>query len=92
MKKKLDPEMRKRLQEEHDKELEQKKHHEKINHPGSKDQLEEVWEKQDHLEPNQFNPKTFFELHDIDNNKFLDQNELEAIFATEVHKANNTLI
>lgn len=30
---------------------------------GSKDQFEEVWEKKDHLEDQEFNPKTFFKLH-----------------------------
>lgn len=34
-----------------------------LHHPGSKQQLEEVWEKQDHLEDQEFNPKTFFYLH-----------------------------
>lgn len=33
-----------------------------LHHPGSKQQLEEVWEKQDHMEQ-EFNPKTFFYLH-----------------------------
>jgi hypothetical protein len=34
-----------------------------MHHPGSKQQLEEVWEEQDHLSPDSFNPKTFFALH-----------------------------
>ena len=34
-----------------------------MHHPGSKQQLEEVWEEQDHLSPDNFNPKTFFALH-----------------------------
>lgn len=34
-----------------------------LHHPGSKQQLEEVWEKQDHMETQDFNPKTFFYLH-----------------------------
>lgn len=36
---------------------------EQLHHPGSKQQLEEVWEKQDHMENQEFNPKTFFYLH-----------------------------
>lgn len=36
-----------------------------LHHPGSKQQLEEVWEKQDHMEDQEFNPKTFFYLHGI---------------------------
>lgn len=34
-----------------------------MHHPGSRQQLEEVWEEQDHLSPDSFNPKTFFQLH-----------------------------
>lgn len=34
-----------------------------MHHPGSKQQLEEVWEEQDHLSPDSFNPKTFFIMH-----------------------------
>lgn len=36
-----------------------------IHHPGSKQQLEEVWEKQDHMENEEFNPRTFFFFHGI---------------------------
>lgn len=42
-KKKYEEEM-KVLNEKHNK-------HEKVHHPGSKDQLEEVWERQDHMDP-----------------------------------------
>lgn len=34
-----------------------------LHHPGSKQQLEEVWEKQDHMEQQQFDPKAFFMMH-----------------------------
>lgn len=34
-----------------------------IHHPGSKKQLEEVWEKQDEMEGENFNPRTFFAMH-----------------------------
>ncbi len=34
-----------------------------VHHPGSKQQLEEVWEEQDHMNKNDFNPKTFFVMH-----------------------------
>lgn len=37
--------------------------HSQLHHPGSKQQLEEVWEKQDHMEDQDFDPKTFFYLH-----------------------------
>ncbi|XP_049646158.1 nucleobindin-2-like [Suncus etruscus] len=52
-----------------------KKHenHPKVNHPGSKDQLKEVWQESDGLDPNDFDPKTFFKLHDVNNDGFLDE-------------------
>lgn len=37
--------------------------HEKVHHPGSKAQLEEVWEKKDHMDKEDFNPVTFFMTH-----------------------------
>lgn len=37
--------------------------HPKVNVPGSQAQLKEVWEELDGLDPNRFNPKTFFILH-----------------------------
>ncbi|XP_015686130.1 nucleobindin-2-like, partial [Protobothrops mucrosquamatus] len=57
----------KRHQEEAKYEDLKKKHndHPKVNHPGSKDQLKEVWEEADGLDPNDFDPKTFFKLHDV---------------------------
>ena len=45
--------------------------HEKIHHPGSKDQLEEVWEETDHLDKDDFDPKTFFKLHDSNSDGYL---------------------
>lgn len=59
----LDEQAKKKAQEEYEKQVEERKHHAKVNHPGSKDQLEEVWEEQDHLEGNEFDPETFFRLH-----------------------------
>lgn len=35
----------------------------KIHRPGSKKQLEEVWEKQDEMEGENFDPKAFFAMH-----------------------------
>lgn len=60
--------------------------HEKIHHPGSKDQLEEVWEKQDHMDANDFDPKKFFMMHDVDGNGFWDEMEVKALFKTELDK------
>ncbi len=64
--------------------LEKKKKHTPVNHPGSVDQMAEVWEKMDRLEPEQFTPKAFFKLHDINSDGFLDEAELEAIMLKEV--------
>jgi len=44
--------------------------HLQLHHPGSKQQLEEVWEKQDHMEDQEFDPKTFFHLHGKKDNYF----------------------
>jgi hypothetical protein len=38
------------VQEEMEKMESKHRQHEKMNHPMTKDQLEEVWEKQDHME------------------------------------------
>jgi len=48
--------------------------------------MEEVWEKVDRLEPEQFNAKSFFKLHDINGDGFLDEWELEAIMLKEAAK------
>ncbi|XP_076116084.1 nucleobindin-2-like isoform X1 [Mytilus galloprovincialis] len=79
------PEEEKKKAEEKHLEME-KKHqdHPKLHHPGSKDQLEEVWEKKDHLDPNDFEPKTFFQMHDINGDGFLDEEEIEALFQKEL--------
>lgn len=78
----------KRKEEESKFEEMKKKHgnHPKVNHPGSKDQLKEVWEETDGLDPNDFDPKTFFKLHDVNGDGFLDEQELEALFTKELEK------
>ncbi|XP_076225062.1 nucleobindin 1 isoform X3 [Nomia melanderi] len=65
---------------------EKHKKHKPIHHPGSKQQLEEVWEAQDHMNPDDFNPKTFFYMHDIDGNGVWDQDEVKALFFKELDK------
>lgn len=60
--------------------------HPNLHHPGSKAQLEEVWEETDGLPKEEFNPKTFFKLHDLNQDNFLDQGELEALFQKELDK------
>ncbi|CAF87403.1 unnamed protein product, partial [Tetraodon nigroviridis] len=69
---------------------------------GSVAQLQEVWEETDGLDPLEFNPKTFFKLHalqiihtnlllplsglDTNDDKVLDEQELEALFTKELEK------
>ncbi|XP_060809483.1 nucleobindin-2 isoform X2 [Amyelois transitella] len=67
------------------KEEDAKKHHEPLHHPGSKQQLEEVWEKQDHMDQ-QFDPKVFFMMHDVDGNGAWDADEVKALFIKELDK------
>ncbi|KAG2461998.1 NUCB2 protein, partial [Polypterus senegalus] len=82
----LDEEKRQK-EEEHYEEM-KKKHadHPKVNHPGSQDQLKEVWEEADGLDPVDFDPKTFFKLHDSNGDGYLDEQELEALFTKELEK------
>lgn len=64
---------------------EKHKKHEKLHEPGHKQQLEEVWEEQDHMQQD-FNPKTFFMLHDLDGNGLWDETEVKALFIKELDK------
>ncbi|XP_063869359.1 nucleobindin-2-like isoform X2 [Scylla paramamosain] len=82
----LDETHRKEAEEKHQQEMKQHKQHEKLHHPGSKQQLEEVWEEQDHMQPEDFDPKTFFHLHDLDGNGYWDQTEVKALFKKELDK------
>ncbi|XP_072298823.1 nucleobindin-1 [Eucyclogobius newberryi] len=75
----------KRLEELKDKH----RQHPKVNAPGSVDQLKEVWEETDGLDPKEFNPKTFFKLHDANEDGVLDEQELEALFTKELEKVYN---
>ncbi|KAJ6644268.1 Nucleobindin-2, partial [Pseudolycoriella hygida] len=68
-----------RLEEKHN-------NHPKVHHPGNKAQLEEVWEEQDHMEGMDFDPQTFFLMHDLDSNGVWDQNEVKALFVKELDK------
>lgn len=88
-------EKRKNMNEEERKkeEEEYKAHHnknnEKMHEPGHKKQLEEVWEKEDGLDPDSFDPRTFFNLHDKNGDGFLDAFELETFFLADLDKAYN---
>lgn len=83
----LDEETRKQEAARYEEMKKKHREHPKINHPGSKDQLKEVWEETDGLDPSDFNPKTFFKLHDTNGDGFIDEQELEALFTKELEKA-----
>ena len=53
------------------------KQHDKLNHPMTKDQLEEVWEDQDHMRAEDWDPKTFFAMHDLNGDGFWEEDELK---------------
>jgi hypothetical protein len=82
----LDEENRKKYEDELKQSHDSHNKHEKVHHPGNKAQLEEVWEKQDHMEGEDFDPKTFFMLHDVDSNGFWDEMEVKALFIKELDK------
>lgn len=56
----------------------------KLGHaPGHKKQLQDLWEKEDGLIGIRFNPKTFFKLHDMNDDSFFDQLEIQALMMIE---------
>ncbi|CAL9692827.1 unnamed protein product [Knipowitschia caucasica] len=85
----LDQEKREQEQRRLEELKEKHRQHPKVNAPGSVDQLKEVWEETDGLDPNEFNPKTFFKLHDTNEDGVLDEQELEALFTKELEKVYN---
>ncbi|KAH8264832.1 hypothetical protein KR038_002734 [Drosophila bunnanda] len=85
-KKEMDEESRKKFENEIKEKEKKHKDHEKLHHPGNKAQLEEVWEKQDHMDKNDFQPKTFFSIHDVDSNGYWDEAEVKALFVKELDK------
>ncbi|CAG0881544.1 unnamed protein product [Cyprideis torosa] len=86
LRKAKDEEERKKLKEEHEKKIQRHKDHPKLHHPGSKAQLEEAWEKQDHMDPGNFDLRTMFMMHDLDGNGYLDEDETKVLFFNEVKK------
>lgn len=84
MLKALDEKKRLEAEEEFRQRREKLRSHEKIHHPASEQQLEDVWEKEDGLERDQFDPRTFFHLHDTNSDKHLDAMEWETLFYKEV--------
>ena len=59
----MDEQQRLKAEGEFQKKQEQLRHHDKLPNPGSKEQLEEVWEEEDGMGKEQFNPRTFFHMH-----------------------------
>ncbi|XP_023016613.2 nucleobindin 1 [Leptinotarsa decemlineata] len=76
---------REKLRNEFQQLEEKHKKHEKLHEPGHKAQLEEVWEEQDQMQQD-FDPKTFFMLHDVDGNGLWDQDEVKSLFIKELDK------
>ncbi|VDM95593.1 unnamed protein product [Thelazia callipaeda] len=74
------------------KKMEQQQHnkHEKLKHPGSRDQFEEAWEDIDKLEKSFYDPKTFFTLHDLDNDGYWNYMELNTVLVSEIEKLYNS--
>ena len=82
----MDEDHMKEAMKEHEEQMKKLKEHPKLHHPGSKPQLEEVWEEQGHMNSEDFDPKTFFHLHDLDGNGYWDENEVKALFQKQLDK------
>jgi len=67
----------------------QHKDHEKMHAPGHKAQLMETWEKEDNLDPEAFDEKTMFHLHDKNGDGYLDVYELGTLFLHDINKVYN---
>ncbi|KAH7732148.1 Protein NUCB-1 b [Aphelenchoides avenae] len=85
----MTPEEREKAKKEHEEQQKRHNEHEKLKHPGSRDQLEEVWEDTDHMDKDNYDPKTFFALHDLNGDGFWNEDELEALFQIELEKVYN---
>ena len=73
----IDDKDKRKEEEDRMKEMEKKhKDHAKPHHPMTKEQLEEVWEETDHMRPDEFDPKTFFAMHDLNGDQVWDEDEV----------------
>ncbi|UYV78899.1 NUCB2, partial [Cordylochernes scorpioides] len=79
-------EERKESQRKHEELARRHRDHPAINHPGGKQQLEQVWEEQDRMPKEEFSPQLFFAMHDTNQDGFLDEQEVEALLTLEVKK------
>ena len=59
----MNEQQRLKAEEEYRKKVEGLRHHDKLPQPGSKEQLENVWEEEDGMAKEEFNPRTFFHIH-----------------------------
>ncbi|XP_013780091.1 nucleobindin-2-like isoform X2 [Limulus polyphemus] len=84
--KNLTEDEKKEAERKHEEKKNKHKEHPRVNHPGSKPQLEQVWEEKDHMPREEFDPKVFFSMHDINGDGYLDEDEVEAILNLEVKK------
>ena len=46
--------------------FQERRKHQPLVHPASREQLEDVWQKHDGFKDEDFNPKTFFNLHGME--------------------------
>lgn len=60
--------------------------HPQVHEPGTRQQFEEVWEKKDNLPKQEFDPRTFFALHDLDSNSYWDPQEVRQLLKIEISK------
>ncbi|KAG5832327.1 hypothetical protein ANANG_G00289920 [Anguilla anguilla] len=82
----LDQEEQEREEQRLQRLSEKHRQHPKVYAPGSVAQLREVWRETDGLDPQEFDPRTFFSLHDTNGDSVLDEQELEALFTKELEK------
>jgi hypothetical protein len=85
----MTPEEREKAKAEIDASEKRHNEHEKLKHPGGREQLEEVWEESDHMDKENFDPRTFFALHDLNGDGFWNDDEIEALFQIEIEKVYN---
>lgn len=79
-------EERVKVEQQHNETIKHHKEHPAVHEPGSKPQLQEVWQEQDHMDPEDFNPNTFFAMHDLNGDGYLDPDEIAAVLNLEVKK------
>lgn len=59
-----------------------------LKHPMSEDAIKDVWEEKEQLPKEEFNPKTFFALNDLDGNGLLDLEEIRMVLKNELDQGN----